>query len=84
MGEAVIDVVKLVGPKPTVLLRQAFGLPIVVARIAVGFLRHGDHCGSQGSKQLYLLGRLVFCNDNDRPIAFRLGCTISLRIQPKG
>ena len=66
MGQAIVSVVELVGPKPAVLLREPLCLAVVVARIAVGLLRHRDHSGAQRPKQLDFFRRLGFRYDDDR------------------
>jgi hypothetical protein len=50
------------------LLRQALGHAVVIARIPVRFFRHGDDLCAERAQQADFLRRLRFRNDNDGTI----------------
>ena len=65
MRETVGGVVELIGPEPALFLRHPPGDMVVVPRIGIGFLRHGEDLRTQRAKEVDFFPRLVFGNDND-------------------
>ena len=68
MSQPVGDDLELVCPEPAMLLRQALGHAVVIARIPVRFFRHGDDLCAERAQQADFLRRLRFRNDNDGTI----------------
>src|SRR2546430_7048766 len=65
MGFTISRVVELVRPKPTTLLSKPSRDVIVILRIPVRLLRHGDDLRAERAEQTQFFGRLSFGNDDD-------------------
>src|SRR5204863_5808834 len=64
MGFTISSVVELVRPKPASLLSKASCDVIVILRILVRLLRHGDDLSAENAEQTQFFGRLGFGNDD--------------------
>src|SRR5438552_16018862 len=65
MGFTISSVVELVRPKPATLLSKPSRDVIVILRIPVRLLRHGDNLRAERAEQTQFFGRLSFGNDDD-------------------
>ncbi len=65
VDEAVGGIVELVGPEPALFLCHPSGDMVVVARIGIGFLRHGEYLRAKRAQKVYFFLRLGFGNDDD-------------------
>src|SRR5262249_33129678 len=67
--EAVGGVVELVRPEPALFLPQAPGNMVVVARIRIRLLPHGQNFRTQRTQEVDFSSRLRFGNDDDGTVA---------------
>src|SRR5438477_1144212 len=65
MGLTIGNIVELICPKPAALFRESTRDVIIVFRIAIRLLGHGDHFRAERAEQTYFFGRLSFGNDDD-------------------
>src|SRR5438067_5595908 len=68
MSFTISSVVELVRPKPTTLLSEPARDVIVILRIPVRLLRHGDDFCAERAEQTQFFGRLSFGNDDGYPV----------------
>src|SRR5205823_14635926 len=64
MGFTISSVIELVRPKPATLLSKPSRDVIVILRIPVRLLRHGDDFRAERAEQTQFFGRLSFGNDH--------------------
>src|SRR6266699_5879405 len=69
MGFTISSVVELVRPKPATLFSKPSRDVIVILRILVRLLRHGDDLRAEGAEQTQFFGRLSFGDDDGYLVA---------------